>query len=216
MAGIHDNGVLEVLPSCCHQAIIIHPSLTFFGNFATYVASLHHSDRRLLEHVSFYMGPFKTIQCCQDLSDAGTKIEFVAVSAGSLANSSMSFGWKCVLFDGTPIAEASGPVYGSKATFYRLEGYGVVSATKFFVHLFKFCDVIPRWAVHFVPDNLGLICRLNQLVHYSKNFLNVTLQPDWDILRENQMAICNLGRPSTFSHVKGHQDDHHSYEDLLL
>jgi hypothetical protein len=30
------------------------------------------------------------------------------------------------------------------------------------------------------------------------------------------MAIRALGRPSTFAHVKGHQDDHHDYEDLSL
>jgi hypothetical protein len=30
------------------------------------------------------------------------------------------------------------------------------------------------------------------------------------------MSICALGRPSTFYHVKGYQDDHHVYHELSL
>jgi hypothetical protein len=162
------------------------------------------------------MGPFEIIQRCQALSASGTKIEFVTVSDGSSAKGSMSFGWKCVLSDGTPIAEASGPAYGSKATSYRSEGYGLTSATTFFVHLFKFCGVPPCWSFQFVSDNLGLITRINHLIRYPEHFPNITLQPDWDLIRAIQIAICALGRPSTFDHVKGHQDDHHDYEDLSL
>jgi hypothetical protein len=146
------------------------------------------------------------------------KIEFLTVSDGSSADGtgSMSFGWKCVLSDGTPIAEASGPAYGSKATSYRSEGYGFTSATTFFVHLFRFCGVSPCWSLQFVCDNLGLICRINQLIRYSEHFPNITLQPDWDLIREIQMAIRALGRSSTSTHVKSHQDDHHDYEYLSL
>jgi hypothetical protein len=67
-----------------------------------------------------------------------------------------------------------------------------------------------------VSDNLGLINRLTQLVQYSEHFPNLTLRPDWDILLEMQMAVLDLGRPATFSHIKGHQDDHQDYEDLSL
>ena len=178
--------------------------------------SLPESDQQLLSHVFFYLGPFEILQRCQALSDLGTPVEFLTVSDGSSANGSMSFGWKCVLPDGTPLAEASGPAYGSKATSYRSEGYGVLSATKFFVHLFKFCCVCPSWSFHFVSDNLGLIRKITQLVRYTDHFPNLTLQPDWDIIREIQMAVRALGRPTSFSHVKGHQDDHHAYDDLSL
>jgi hypothetical protein len=211
MATIHDDNVLELLPSCRCQAPIIKSRLIFFDDFSSYVAALPDSDRLLLEHVSFYMGPLEILQRCQDLSASSTEIEFVTVSDGSSANGSMLFGWKCVLSDGTPIAKACGPAYSSKATSYRSEGYGVASATKFFAHLFRFCDVVPCWAFHFVSDNLGLIRPLNQLVRYPEHFPNMMLQPDWDLLREIQMAIRDLGRPCTFSHVKGHQDDHQAY-----
>jgi hypothetical protein len=216
MATIHDNDVLELHPSRSHLAMDPLLDLPFFLDFESYVASLSDSDQRLLEHVYFYMGPFEIIQRCQALSASGTKIEFVTVSDGSSAKGSMSFGWKCVLSDGTPIAEASGPAYGSKATSYRSEGYGLTSATTFFVHLFKFCGVPPCWSFQFVSDNLGLITRINHLIRYPEHFPNITLQPDWDLIRAIQIAICALGRPSTFDHVKGHQDDHHDYEDLSL
>jgi hypothetical protein len=216
MATIHDNSVLEMHPSGSHSVMNDPPHLPFFEDFDSYVRSLPESDRTLLEHISFYMGPLEIIQRCQELSAAGTNIEFLTVSDGSSANGSMSFGWKCVLSDGTPIAEASGPAFGSKATSYRSEAYGVASATKFFVHLFRFCDIPPCWTFRFVSDNLGLINRLTQLVQYSEHFPNLTLRPDWDILREIQMAVRDLGRPATFSHVKGHQDDHQDYADLSL
>jgi hypothetical protein len=159
MATIHDNDVLELHPPS--SLSVLQPSSPLFVTFSSYVASLPVSDRRLLEHVAFHMGPFEIMQRCQALSDLGTQIEFLTVSDGSSAHGSMSFGWKCVLPDGTPIAEANGPAYGSKATSYRSEGYGVASATKFFVHLFRFCAVPPQWSFRFVSDNLGLIRRLN-------------------------------------------------------
>jgi hypothetical protein len=216
MATLHDNDVLELHLTRSHLVMELSPALPLFLDFKSNVGSLPYSDQRLLENVYFYMGPFEIIQRCQELSASGTKIEFLTVSDGSSANGSMSFGWKCVLSDGAPIAEASGPAHGSKATSYRSEGYGLASATKFFVHLFKFCCVSPSWSFHFVSDNLGLIRRIIQLSRYSEHFPNVTLQPDWDIIREIQLAIRDLRRPSTFAYVKGHQDDHHAYEDLSL
>ena len=204
MATSHDNDVLELHPSDHRYVVPSSSDSPVFTDFPSYVASLSASDQRLLEHVHFYIGPFEIIQRCQALSASGTKVEFLTVSDGSSANGSMSFGWKCVLPDGTPIAEASGPAYGSKATSYRSEGYGVASATTFFVHLFRYCDITPCWAFHYVSDNLGLINRLNTLLRYPEHFPNITLQPDWDLLRAIQTSTLVLGRPATFSNVKGH------------
>jgi hypothetical protein len=44
---------------------------------------------------------------------------FAPVTQRQAANGSILFGWKCVLSDGTPIAEASGPTYGSKESSYQ-------------------------------------------------------------------------------------------------
>jgi hypothetical protein len=217
MATLHDDDVLELHETTGHhQAVSLQSAHPLFTDFSLYVAALPAAEQQLLEHVTFYMSPFEIIQYCQSLHDSGTTIEFLTVSDGSSANGSMSFGWKCVLLDGTPIAEACGPAYGSKATSYRSEGYGVASATTFFVHLFRYCDIPPCWEYHYISDNLGLINRLNLLIAHPEHFPNITLQPDWDILRTIQLATRDLGCPSTFSHVKGHQDDHHAYEDLSL
>jgi hypothetical protein len=97
MATIHDNDALELHPSRSHLAMDRSP--------------FPDSDQRLLEHVYSYMGPFEIIQRCQELSASGKKIEFWTVSDGSSANGSMSFGWKCVPSDGTPIAYASGSAH---------------------------------------------------------------------------------------------------------
>jgi hypothetical protein len=91
-----------------------------------------------------------------------------------------------------------------------------MSATLFFVHLFRFCDTSPVGSFRFVSDNLGLIRKITQLLQYTEHFPNITLQPDWDLIREIQMSVQALGRPALFSHVKGHQDDHHEYHELSL
>lgn len=215
-ATIHENDVLELFSPLGKQAIKSSPAPATFLDFASYVASLPDSDKRLLDNVHFHIGPFEIVQRCHDLQESGKRVEFLTVSDGSAAKGSMSFGWKCVLSDGTVVAEASGPAYGARATSYRSEGYGLTSASVFFLHLFRFCDVPPCGSFKFVSDNLGLIRKINQLRQYSEHFPNITLQPDWDLIREIQLSLQQLGRPATFSHVKGHQDDHQEYHELSL
>jgi hypothetical protein len=99
---------------------------------------------------------------------------------------------------------------------HRSEGYGLTTASLLFFHLLRFFDVFPCWSFKFVSDNLGLIRRINQLIYHSEHFPNITLQPDWDLIREIQMSIRALDRPSTFYHVKVHPDDHQAYNELSL
>jgi hypothetical protein len=42
------------------------------------------------------------------------------------------------------------------------------------------------------------------------------LAPDWDIVEEIVSTLTLLPVTLSFSHVKGHQDDHVAYEDLSL
>jgi hypothetical protein len=64
------------------------------------------------------------------------------------------------------------------------------------------------WAVQFTTDNKGLLIRIDQRRQYAKSYANATLAPDWDIVEEIVTTLSLLLVTPSFSHIKGHQDDH--------
>jgi hypothetical protein len=72
------------------------------------------------------------------------------------------------------------------------------------------------WAVRFTTDNKGLLIRIDQSRQCDKSYANATLAPDWDIVEAIVSTLQLLPVTPSFSHVKGHQDDHIAYEDLPL
>jgi hypothetical protein len=128
----------------------------------------------------------------------------------------MSFAWVLALPCGTRVATCAGPVFGFRESSYRSEGYGVLSAVRFVFHLFRFCECIPTWSYDYMADNQGLLTAILQDSQYSEPFPNTTLEPDWDIRNEIKATLKLIGRPTTFTHVKGHQDEGQSVASLDL
>jgi hypothetical protein len=73
-----------------------------------------------------------------------------------------------------------------------------------------------QWAVRFTTDNKGLLIRIDQRRQYEKSYANATLAPDWDIVEEIVSTLKLIPVTPSFTHVKGHQDDHVAYADLPL
>jgi hypothetical protein len=117
--------------------------------------------------------------------------------------------------DGTRLATCAGPGFGP-GTFHRAEGYGVLSAVHFVYCLQLFVQSTNIWAVQFTMDNKGLLIRIDQRRQYDKSYANATLAPDWDIVEEIVSTLILLLVTPSFSHVKGHQDDHVAYADLSV
>jgi hypothetical protein len=138
------------------------------------------------------------------------------VSDGSAGNNSMSFAWVLALPCGKRVVTCAGPVFGFRESLYRSEGYGVLSAVRFVFHLFKFCGCVPQWRYKYMADNQGLLTVILQDSTHTEAFPNTTLEADWDIRNEIKATLKLIGRPNSFSHVKGHQDNGQSVESLDL
>eukprot|EP00957_Ditylum_brightwellii_P011556 873601-Ditylum_brightwellii.AAC.1 len=63
--------------------------------------------------------------------------EFIVVTDGLVREFDTSFGWKVCTLNGENIAEHACPAF-RQASSFRAEGYGVLSALRFFRHAIKY------------------------------------------------------------------------------
>jgi hypothetical protein len=191
------------------------PVLSLPQTFLEYIDDLPDWDRSLFQWLKLLVDPFELLELCtQAASTSGFTLLFV--SDGSAGNDSMSFAWVLALPCGERVVTCAGPVFGFRESSYRSEGYGVLSAVRFVYHLFQFCGCEPKWRYEFMADNQGLLTAILQDAAYSAAFPNTTLGADWDIRNEIKATLRLIGRPNEFIHVKGHQDDGHTFESLPL
>jgi hypothetical protein len=92
----------------------------------------------------------------------------------------------------------------------------MLSAASFLHHLAHYCATRIVNPLVYTPDNLGLITRMKQRLQYDACYTNATLAPDWDLTEAIHASIQHLPSPTTFQHVKGHQDNHQKYSQLSL
>jgi hypothetical protein len=191
------------------------PVLTLATNLLEYIDDLPTWDRSLFQYLRLLVEPFELLEMCTHASSVdGFTLLFV--SDGSAGNNSMSFVWVLALPCGKRVVTCAGPVYGFRESPYRSEGYGVLSAVRFVFHLFTFCGCVPKWRCEYMADNKGLLTAILQDSKYTETFPNTTLEADWDIRNEIKATLKLIGRPNSFSHVKGHQDNGQCVESLDL
>jgi hypothetical protein len=183
--------------------------------FLEYIDDLPSWDRSLFQWLKLLVDPFELLSLCTHASSAAG-LTLLFVSDGSAGNNSMSFAWVMALPCGQRVATCAGPVFGFRESSYRSEGYGVLSAVRFVYHLFRFCCCVPKWRYEYMADNKGLLTAILQDAQYSDAFPNTTLQADWDLRNEIKATLKLIGRPNSFSHVLGHQDNGQSFESLDL
>jgi len=91
-----------------------------------------------------------------------------------------------------------------------------MSLMRFLHHIFRFCSSKPTWNIQLSCDNDPLVKRVAAARPFDQCFPNITLEADWDvvnmIVRTIHQSPCNI----ILQHVKGHQDDKQSYDDLPL
>ena len=110
--------------------------------------------------------------------------------------------------------KCSGPAYGAKESSYRSEGYGILSPTRFLLHLFQYHQCEPKWNYQYSADNESILNKLIEDLKYDLPYPNTTLEPDWDIRQQIKETVLEIGRPHDFVHVRGHQDDKTPYDVL--
>ena len=179
-------------------------------SFESYCASQPLWTRQLLPHLSVFCTPASFLCFAADPDE-----HLVACSDGSVLNNQGTFGWTFCQANNIQIATCRGPAFGTPMNSYRSECYGILSFTTFLVLMQQFIKA-PISDVTLYCDNkaaVKIIAKLRNLPH--PTFPNDTLRPSWDIL---QAIITNISQLENFQllHVKGHQDDDDSLDDLPL
>jgi hypothetical protein len=76
--------------------------------------------------------------------------------------------------------------------------------------------IVLLFHIYYMADNKGRLTAILQDAQYAEAFPNTTLEHDWDIRNEIKATLKLIGRPNSFRHVKGHQDNGQSVESLDL
>jgi hypothetical protein len=130
-----------------------------------------------------------------------------------------SFGWALSLNDGDKLAHCSGPVFGSKPTSYRAEGYGLLPMIRFLIRLSEYCvntqalnhcrmasdnsslvdNVLDRQQPSQLLDELDPNAPDRSLHHMAR--AQPALVSDWDILNEIRVSLPQLPTTPTIQWV---------------
>jgi len=131
-----------------------------------------------------------------------------------------SFGWVISTRSGRRLVKCNGPVYSYKPNSYRAEGYGILSAMRFWMRLQQLRGKpnqhLPRHKAY--CDNKSMVDVVKKHRKYSLIYPNATLASEWDVIAEIRttlLAMETSNRP-TLTHVYGHQDNDTSYDALPL
>lgn len=198
------------------------------GTFIEFLAALPFWEASLFHSLQLEKDPFSMIE---DL----VKFPFACTSDGSVRfKAEGSFGWALSLANNTNLAHCSGPVFGSKPTSYRAEGYGLLSMIRFIIRLSEYCSNLkPLNKSRMASDNSSLVDTVtsrqlpsalvdsldpdsaDRSLHYMAQ-AQTSLVSDWDILNEIRVSLPELPMTPKILWVKGHQDDNRDYEDLPL
>ena len=139
-----------------------------------------------------HSAPHELIQNINRMSES---TEMIAVSDGSMQHQTISYGWVIGTDSGDKWAQHQGLGSG-QATSFRAEASGMLSASLFVHHLYKFTH--PNYpqqnppSITFFSDNSGLVNRVNQRLSYAIPFPNSTLASDWDIVEQITQIVSAL------------------------
>jgi len=198
-----------------------HPQSTYrhqspYDDFQDYLRRLPDWEQQLLQNIQFNYGALSTMYHIQELLHA--KQQLYAVSDGSMAHNTTTFGWILGTTDGQRLAWCSGPGFGPP-TSHRAECWGQLSVARFLHHLPKFSSMTYPQQLQVVPmsDNQGLMTSLTNRAAYSTPYPNATLQPDWDLIEEIYATYQDLNIDQVkYRWIKGHQDTDTPYDELSI
>jgi hypothetical protein len=143
----------------------------------------------------------------EEVLEVLTKDEyFLIASDGGVTDFHASFGWVLCSKDGDRLVSCSGPAFGYRPSSYRAEGYGILSARRFLIHLALFHDVKFGNCTHYC-DNEGILKAIENGRDFDNWYPNATLVADWDVVYEIIQSLTHKNSCFvSFEHVKGHQD----------
>eukprot|EP00957_Ditylum_brightwellii_P162362 12362992-Ditylum_brightwellii.AAC.1 len=127
----------------------------------------------------------------------------------------MTFGWIRVNNSEEICAEHVGPAF-DQATFFRAEGYGLLSVARFSHHISKYTNQAIRCNINTYIDNKGIVKQINDQPSYTHDHPFNTLEPDWDVVAQVADILKQYVDILTITHIKSHQDDNTPLKELNL
>ena len=157
----------------------------------------------LLTIIQFLFDPFNIVALIEASS-------FQACSDGSAVALEGTYGWVLCAEDGTRLAHGAGFIDRHDPRSFRAEGQGMLSIVCLLRRLYEWCGCTSSFTGVLATDNTGLIDRVQAQGKLKYAIPNSVFQPDWDVVQ----AIVNTQKQfpitSTYTHVKGHQDEDNS------
>jgi hypothetical protein len=114
--------------------------------------------------------------------------------------------------DGIVILKCSGPSYRKQMKSYCAKGYGVLSLLR----LYSFCQEPLPEALSLFCDSKSLLDKTRTYLQHSRFYPNTSLLPDLDVVQQIASTIRQFPHPPHLVHVKAHQDDTTSFDDLAV
>ena len=158
----------------------IHAPITNCTAFQAYLPSLPEWQQTLLASTQFIQSPIHI----QEQTTSITR-PLVIFTDYHFLNDITCFSWILFNHDGEVLANGRGPCPGP-ATRTRADAWSLLASTLFLRHLIS----MNRVATHNFPHvaiinrNKRLIRRIQEHVTYTSLYCNVTLDQDWDIVRQ--------------------------------
>ena len=150
-----------------------------YPTFEEHLANLPEWERSLFQNLEFLVPIPELFQLCEAAA-TGEGLTLISMSDGSAMNKTMSFGWFLALqrtqYSGTRLVKCSGPAYGAKESSYRSEGYGILSPTRFLLHLFQYHQCEPKWNYQYSADNESILNKLIEDLKYDLPYPNTVRQ----------------------------------------
>lgn len=200
----HSGWTVERYSSYCPTIPHSQPS-----SFEAFCSLLDVWEAQLLSTVHFYYSPFNAIALIAASS-------FNACSDGSAVALEGTYGWVLSSEDGTRLAHGSGPVDGHDPRSFRAEGQGMLSVVCLLKRLIQWTCTTDTITGVLATDNTGLIHRVSSQGKLKYPVPNAVFKPDWSVVQAIVDTVQSCSIEATYVHVKGHQDDDTSVEELSL
>eukprot|EP00957_Ditylum_brightwellii_P043750 3317437-Ditylum_brightwellii.AAC.1 len=178
--------------------------------FDSYLSTLDQWEFLLLQEIVLNKTVYKIAQICHTDTQINTASDGSSVEADNI----MTFGWIIVKKDKEILAEHAGPSFG-QATYFRVEGYGLLSVTRFIHHISQYTNQEVCCDVNMYIDNEDIVKKINDQLIYTYDYPSNTLKPDWDIVAQAAHTLKPYANTLTITHVKSHQDDNSLLEELI-
>ena len=185
--------------------------------FEDYIKALPEWDRLLVTDTNF--ADMQEDLLC-DLIEQNAQL--ILSSDGGAADCNGSYGSLAASrphpdeLEGKVLIEVGGRAFGDDPGSFRAEGYGELAIIRLIFHVIIFYKLKPTCNFHFLCDNQGLLTRIEKGLKRPYVTPRHFLISDIDVEMQILDTIRQLNRPTSFEHIKSHQDEAQGHGDQPL